>query len=66
MEAVTVERLLKDRRKQFELTVLAGRAGLKGKILNAETHRPGLALSGFTDRYPNKRTQVLEIGRAHV
>jgi HPr kinase/phosphorylase len=59
MEAITVERLLDDRRNQFELTVLAGRAGLKGTILNAEIHRPGLALSGFVDRYPNKRCQVL-------
>ncbi|MEW5875337.1 MAG: HPr(Ser) kinase/phosphatase [Candidatus Zixiibacteriota bacterium] len=59
METVTVERLLEDRRTQFDLTIIAGRTGLKGKILNAEIHRPGLALSGFTDRYPNKRTQVL-------
>lgn len=59
MEAVTVERLLEDRQNQFELTVLGGRAGLKGKILNAEIHRPGLALSGFVDRYPSKRTQLL-------
>ena len=59
MEAVTVERLLDDRQNQFELTVLGGRAGLKGKILNAEIHRPGLALSGFVERYPNKRSQLL-------
>lgn len=59
METVTVERLLEDRRNPFELTVLAGRTGLKKRILNAEIHRPGLALSGFVDRYPNKRTQVL-------
>lgn len=59
MEEVTVERLLEDRRNQFELTLLSGRSGLKGKILNAEIHRPGLALSGFTERYPNKRSQVL-------
>ena len=59
MEAVTVERLLDDRQNQFELSVLGGRTGLKGKILNAEIHRPGLALSGFVERYPNKRTQLL-------
>ena len=59
METVTVERLLEDRRNQFELAVLAGRTGLKRMILNAEIHRPGLALSGFVERYPNKRTQVL-------
>ncbi len=59
MEAVTVDRLMGDRREQFELTVLGGRSGLKGTLFNAEIHRPGLALSGFTDRYPNRRTQVL-------
>lgn len=59
METVTVERLLDDRRNQFELTVLGGRAGLKGEILNAEIHRPGLALTGFVDRYPHRRCQVL-------
>ncbi|MBI3872406.1 MAG: HPr(Ser) kinase/phosphatase [candidate division Zixibacteria bacterium] len=59
MEAVTIERLLEDRRQQFELTVIGGRAGVKKRILNAEIHRPGLALSGYTDRYPHQRTQVL-------
>ncbi|HEX9750174.1 MAG TPA: HPr(Ser) kinase/phosphatase [candidate division Zixibacteria bacterium] len=59
MEAVTAERLLEERRNQFELTVIAGRVGLKRKILNAEIHRPGLALSGYLERYPHQRTQVL-------
>ena len=59
MDGVTIERLMEDRREQFELTVLAGRAGLKHQIQNAEIHRPGLALSGYLERFPHKRTQVL-------
>lgn len=59
MQTVTAERLLEERRNQFELTIVAGRAGLKRNIVNAEIHRPGLALSGFLDRYPHQRTQVL-------
>jgi len=59
MDVVTVERLLEDRRQQFELHVVGGRAGLKKCIQNAEIHRPGLALSGYVERYPHKRTQVL-------
>jgi serine kinase of HPr protein (carbohydrate metabolism regulator) len=47
MAAVTIERLLEDRREQFDLTVLGGRAGLKKQIHNAEIHRPGLALAGY-------------------
>ncbi|HUU45015.1 MAG TPA: HPr(Ser) kinase/phosphatase [Acidobacteriota bacterium] len=59
MQAVTIERLLEERRNPFELMVVAGRAGLKKKILNAEIHRPGLALAGYLERYPYQRTQVL-------
>jgi HPr kinase/phosphorylase len=59
MDAVTIERLLEDRREQFDLTVLAGRLGLKKQIINAEIHRPGLALTGYVDRFPRTRTQVL-------
>lgn len=59
MQPVTIETLLEERRNPFELMVVAGRAGLKKKILNAEIHRPGLALAGYVERYPHKRTQVL-------
>jgi HPr kinase/phosphorylase len=59
MAAVTIERLLEDRREQFDLTILAGRAGLKKQINNSEIHRPGLALAGYVERFPRSRTQVL-------
>ena len=43
----------------LKLSPLTGETGLSRKITNAETNRPGLALSGFFDRFSNNRIQVL-------
>jgi HPr kinase/phosphorylase len=59
MENITVERLYKERKDFLELTLLTSEDGLKKKILNNEVHRPGLALSGYTERFANERTQVI-------
>lgn len=59
MEVVTVEKMFKERKEIFELTLLTNENGLKKRILNSEIHRPGLALAGFTERFAHKRTQVL-------
>jgi HPr kinase/phosphorylase len=59
VEVVTVEKMFKERKEVFELTLLTQENGLKKRILNSEIHRPGLALAGFTERFANKRTQVL-------
>ena len=59
MEVVTVEKMFRERKEIFELTLLTNENGLKKRILNSEIHRPGLSLAGFTERFANKRTQVL-------
>ena len=59
MPELTVEKFYKERKDFFDLTLLNSELGLKKHILNAEVHRPGLALTGFLDRFPNQRTQVL-------
>lgn len=59
MENITVEKLYKERKDFLELTLLNSEEGLKKKILNNEIHRPGLALSGYTDRFAHERTQVI-------
>jgi HPr kinase/phosphorylase len=59
MENITVERLYKERRDFLELTLLTSEDGLKKKIPNNEVHRPGLALSGYTERFAHERTQVI-------
>lgn len=46
-------------RGEMNLVLLTGDATLDSKITEKMTHRPGLALAGFTDVYSNRRIQVL-------
>lgn len=60
MTNITVEKLFKSRGQELELTLLNGNEqGLKKVVNNAELHRPGLALTGFLERFANKRIQIL-------
>ena len=43
----------------LKLSSLTGEIGLSKKVTNAETNRPGLALSGFIERFSNNRVQVV-------
>ncbi len=57
---MTVAKLFSSRNEDLELTLLNGsEAGMKKIIGNPELHRPGLALSGFFERFAHKRVQVL-------
>lgn len=57
---ISVDKLYKARAQELELTLLTGNeAGLKKTIGNAELHRPGLALTGFLERFASKRIQIL-------
>ncbi len=59
MPDITVETAYNERRDFFMLTLLNSEEGLKKTLSTSEIHRPGLALGGFIDRFPSKRTQVL-------
>jgi HPr kinase/phosphorylase len=59
MAPLTVAHLLAERDEHFELTPLTGQTGLHKQILTSEIHRPGLALAGYMQRFPNERAQVL-------
>ncbi|HSG99572.1 MAG TPA: hypothetical protein VLB27_05955, partial [candidate division Zixibacteria bacterium] len=59
MPELTIKKLLDERKSDFEFTLLNSETGLSRTITNAELHRPGLALAGFFDRFPSKRTQIL-------
>jgi len=59
LDCITVERIIADRQELFELTVFAPGVGTKNKIINNQVHRPGLALSGFIERFSYKRSQIL-------
>jgi HPr kinase/phosphorylase len=56
---LTVEKLYKDRKEVFELTLLTSENGFKRRISDNLIHRPGLALAGFTDRFAHNRPQIL-------
>jgi len=56
---ITVETVFRERKDYLMLTLLNGSEGLKRRIQSAEIHRPGLALGGFIERFPHRRTQVL-------
>ncbi len=58
-DSITVEQLIIERRDYFELTVFTPGCGLDNRIINNQVHRPGLALSGFTERFAHKRSQIL-------
>ena len=59
MPTLSVEYLLKEKSQFLELFVLNGGDCLKKPIPNNQIQRPGLALSGYTDRFSYWRTQVL-------
>ncbi len=59
MELIPVEKMYRERKDAFELTLLTHPAGLKKIIPTSEIHRPGLALAGFVERFASQRTQVL-------
>lgn len=59
METIIVENLYRERKDRLEMSLLAGREGLKRELSSSEIARPGLALAGFLDRFAHSRTQVI-------
>jgi len=60
MADITVEKLTETRKQDLDLTLLTSNSdGLKKIISNPELHRPGLALTGFYERFASKRVQII-------
>lgn len=59
MPHLTVEDLIGEKSEFLELYILHGGNCIKKEIPNNQIFRPGLALAGFTERFPNHRTQIL-------
>lgn len=59
MPELTVEHLYANKRDFLELNILNGGACLKKKIPSNQVFRPGLALAGFTERFPHSRTLIM-------
>ncbi|MEE9206780.1 MAG: HPr(Ser) kinase/phosphatase [Gemmatimonadota bacterium] len=59
MSGLTVRTLFEGRRDELELNLLAGAEGLDRPIASPDISSPGLVLSGYTERFPANRMQVL-------
>jgi HPr kinase/phosphorylase len=59
MAGLTVENLINEKSEFLEIYVLNGGLCLKKEIPNNQIFRPGLALAGFTERFPHRRTLIL-------
>ncbi|MBN1213673.1 MAG: HPr(Ser) kinase/phosphatase [candidate division Zixibacteria bacterium] len=60
MANVTVEKVYQSRKQDLELTLLnSSESSLQKTVYSAEINRPGLAITGFFERFPNKRIQII-------
>lgn len=57
-QPLTVELLLRTKKKRLLLEPLTGERGLSRTIPGPEISSPGLVLTGFTERFPSQRIQV--------
>src|ERR1700743_2052809 len=57
--SVTVEQFVKETAGPLQMRLLAGEGNLKRVIREPTVNRPGLALSGFTRYFADKRVQVM-------
>lgn len=58
-DAVTVERFYTNHAGPLQLRLTAGATGLKRVIHEPTVNRPGLALTGFTKYFANRRIQIV-------
>lgn len=60
MAIITVEQIYNARKRDLELTLLtSSEEALQKEVKTPELHRPGLALTGFFERFSNTRIQIL-------
>jgi HPr kinase/phosphorylase len=57
--ALTMARFLERMRDRLEIEPMDGSTGLEREITSAEVSSPGLVLSGYVERFPARRLQVL-------
>jgi HPr kinase/phosphorylase len=60
MAIITVEQIYNARKRDLELTRLtSSEEAIQKEVKTPELHRPGLALTGFFERFSNTRIQIL-------
>lgn len=56
---ISVERFYVERQKELRLRLIAGNTGMNRRIKVPDINRPGLALFGYFDYFPDDRVQVM-------
>ena len=56
---ITVQRLFEDRQETLQLEVLTSGISLERRILDPDLSSPGLALAGYTERWPTQMPQTI-------
>lgn len=59
MPGITVSTFLKEKGEDLKLNLMAGKDGLSREINVFEINRPGLALTGYLEHFPQKRIQIV-------
>lgn len=59
MKKINLREFYNTRKEQFSLTLITGPKTLDNSISSKYLNRPGLALTGYFERFSNKRIQVL-------
>ena len=59
MPGITVSTFLKEKSDDLKLSIVAGKEGLNREINIFEMNRPGLALTGYLEHFPQKRIQII-------
>jgi HPr kinase/phosphorylase len=59
MTSLTVREMFQEESKELQLVLVAGETGGSKRITVSDLHRPGLALTGFTELFPYERIQIL-------
>lgn len=62
MTGITVGTFLQEKNEDLKLELLAGVEGLQRPIKVSEVNRPGLALTGYFEHFPEERIQIIGLG----
>lgn len=59
MISLTIEQLLNEKKQDWALKLIAGKKGVKNKLVVSDVNRCGLALTGYFDYFPKERIQII-------
>ncbi|MEO0098445.1 MAG: HPr(Ser) kinase/phosphatase [candidate division WOR-3 bacterium] len=59
IKEITVKTIYEEKREDLKLKLISGEEGLNRKVKVIDINRPGLALAGYTEHFPQDRIQII-------